>query len=77
MYIDCVEGLTEVQGHNYSAIWWLRFVETLCDLVYELIQCCRGGVVCLETMLVGIVWDVCGDVWKNDFFLDVGDGWEQ
>ena len=22
---------------------------------------------CLETMLVRIVWNVCGDVWKNDF----------
>ena len=24
---------------------------------------------CLETMLVRVVWDVCGDVWKNDFFM--------
>ena len=24
---------------------------------------------CLETMLVRIVWDVCGDVRKNDFFM--------
>ena len=30
--------------------------------------------VCLETMLVRVVWDVCGDVWKNDFFHDFGDG---
>ena len=30
--------------------------------------------VCLETMLVRVVWDVCGDVQKNDFFNDFGDG---
>ena len=30
--------------------------------------------VCLETMLVRIVWDVCSDVRKNDFFHDFGDG---
>ena len=33
--------------------------------------------VCLETMLVRIVWDVCGDLWKNDFFLDFDDASEQ
>ena len=33
MYVDCVEGLTEVQGHNYGATWWLRFVKNLSDLV--------------------------------------------
>ena len=30
--------------------------------------------VCLETMLVRIVRDVCGDVQKNDFFHDFDDG---
>ena len=30
--------------------------------------------VCLETMLVRIVWDVCDDVRKNDFCHDFGDG---
>ena len=25
--------------------------------------------VCLETMLVRIVWDVCSDVWRNDFSM--------
>ena len=74
MHVDCVEGLTEVQGHNYNAIWWLRFVKALCDLVCELVQSCGGGVVCHEKMLVLIVWDVCGDVRKNDFFHDFGDG---
>ena len=29
---DCVEDLAEVQGHDYSAIWWLGFVKALCDL---------------------------------------------
>src|SRR6478609_10422614 len=68
VYVDCVEGLTEVQGHNYSSILWLRFVKALCDLVCEFVYSCGGGVVCLKTMLVRIVWDVCGDVRKNDFF---------
>ena len=37
VYVDCVEGLTELQGHDYSAIWWLGFVKALCDLVCELV----------------------------------------
>ena len=25
--------------------------------------------VCLEIMLLRVVWDACGDVWKNDFSM--------
>ena len=37
VYADCIEGLTEVQVHDYSAIWWLGFDKALYDLVCDLV----------------------------------------
>ena len=48
------------------------FVETLRNGICNVVQCCVGGVICFEAMLVGIVFDILSDLWKDCFLKSFG-----
>ena len=70
--VYCVEGFAHVKGNKDGSGRRLVFVETLRNGICNVVQCCVGGVICFEAMLVGIVFDVLSDLWKDCFLKSFG-----
>jgi hypothetical protein len=52
MDVYCVECFAEVQGYHYGAFRGLFLVESLNNLIDDLMKCCGGRVENFEAMLV-------------------------
>lgn len=64
----CVEGFRHVQCHCNGPVWGLFLVEALCNCVGDVVQCCGGGVLGFESVLVVGRSSVVCDVRKYDLF---------
>ena len=49
-------GFAHVKGNKDGSGRRLVFIETLRNGVCNVVQCCVGGVICFEAMLVGILF---------------------
>ena len=59
-------------NYGYCSKWRAFFIKTCGDVFCDMMECCDGGMVLLEAMLVFNVWEMRCDCVKDNFFQCFG-----
>ena len=62
VYIDSIKGFTEVKGDYYGALRWLFLIESLGDLICDLMESSGGRMKGFEAMLMINFGDIVCDI---------------
>ncbi len=57
--VNCIEGTRQVQGHQDGAVAGSLPVQVGCNVMVDFLQCCGGGMVFPEAMLMILQFDSC------------------